>query len=99
MRTDISPRFAFDRLSPSGVTWTLFLSMAAFASATPAGVAAQTAEPPHAAVTPNRSAALLGLARAQQRSGNSSAAQDAYAHLRKNWANADSEVRATASRR
>ena len=49
------------------------------------------------ALTPNRSSLLLGLARAGQRSGNSSAVEDAYAHLQKNWAHADSEVRATAS--
>src|SRR5512143_610112 len=47
MRTDRTPRLAFHRLSPLGVTWPLLLSVAGFPSATPASLSAQSAEPPH----------------------------------------------------
>jgi tetratricopeptide (TPR) repeat protein len=38
---------------------------------------------------PNRSAALLGLARSEQRSKNASASEQAYARLKANWSRAD----------
>jgi hypothetical protein len=55
--------------------------------------------------TPNRSSALLGLARSRLAAGDSSAAASAYARLNANWRYADAdlpalaEVRAGASRR
>jgi tetratricopeptide (TPR) repeat protein len=43
-------------------------------------------------LTPNRSAALLGLARARQAAGDASGAADAYGKLLDNWRDADPDV-------
>jgi len=43
-------------------------------------------------LTPNRSAALLGLARARHAAGDASGAADAYGKLLDNWRDADSDV-------
>jgi tetratricopeptide (TPR) repeat protein len=43
-------------------------------------------------LTPNRSVALLGLARAHAAAGNEKAATDAYRQLRDNWQNADADL-------
>jgi tetratricopeptide (TPR) repeat protein len=48
---------------------------------------------------PNRSAALLGLARAKKAAGDAAGASQAYARLLKNWARADSTLPALAEAR
>ena len=50
-------------------------------------------------LTPNRSAALLGLARARQAAGDASGAADAYGKLLENWRDADPDVPALAEAR
>jgi tetratricopeptide (TPR) repeat protein len=45
------------------------------------------------AYMPNRSAALLGLARSQERLGDRASAARTYARLAKNWTHADADVR------
>jgi tetratricopeptide (TPR) repeat protein len=50
-------------------------------------------------LTPNRSAALLGLARARHAAGDASGAADAYAKLLDNWRDADPDVPALAEAR
>jgi len=50
-------------------------------------------------LTPNRSAALLGLARARQAAGDASGAADAYGKLLDNWRDADPDVPALAEAR
>ncbi|HSQ29223.1 MAG TPA: hypothetical protein VLN49_05195 [Gemmatimonadaceae bacterium] len=49
------------------------------------------------ALTPNRASALIGLAGAEQHLGNTSAADDAYARLRRNWTPADPKLKAMAA--
>lgn len=43
-------------------------------------------------LTPNRSSALLGLARAHRAAGNRAAAAEAYRRLLENWRNADADL-------
>ncbi len=50
-------------------------------------------------LTPNRSAALLGLARARHAAGDASGAADAYGKLLDNWRDADPDVPALAEAR
>jgi len=50
-------------------------------------------------LTPNRSAALLGLARARHAAGDAAGAADAYSKLLDNWRNADPDVPALAEAR
>ena len=50
-------------------------------------------------LTPNRSAALLGLARARHAAGDAPGAADAYGKLLENWRDADPDVPALAEAR
>jgi tetratricopeptide (TPR) repeat protein len=50
-------------------------------------------------LTPNRSPALLGLARARHAAGDAAGAADAYRQLLENWKNADGDVPALAEAR
>jgi len=51
------------------------------------------------ALTPNRSAALLGLARARQAAGDAAGAAEAYGKLLENWRDADPDLPALAEAR
>jgi tetratricopeptide (TPR) repeat protein len=50
-------------------------------------------------LTPNRSSALLGLARARRAAGDAPGAAEAYRRLLENWGQADADVAALAEAR